>query len=130
MNNVINSLTQSYLILRINSTTCYHLRILADTILETSAILRCQKCTLIVTWTHLLHLCPIGWPIIRSFFFYTYFYKREYNLKFFLNFNALHHPKEAANLNIFHKLSNVSSYLKDDYCWYVLKFSHWLTIQM
>ena len=31
-----------------------------DTILETSAILRRQKCTLIVTRTHLLHLCPIG----------------------------------------------------------------------
>ena len=77
MNSVISSLTQLYLVLRMNSTICYHPRALADTILETSAVLRRQKCALIVTRTHLLQPCSIGRTFIRSFFQYSHFILHE-----------------------------------------------------
>ena len=96
----MNSLTQSYLIPRIYSAFSYHQRTLVDTILETSLILSCKKCELIVTRTHLLNQCPVGKPLMRSvsytvILYYMelfFFYKCVCNLKFFLNCHALHQP--------------------------------------
>ena len=63
----VNSLTQLYPILHINSIICYHSNRYN---LETSVILSLGKCALIVTRPHLFHSSPIGRTFIRSFFFF------------------------------------------------------------
>ena len=62
----VNSLTQLYPILRINSIICYYL---SRYNLETSVISSLGKYALIVTRPHLFHSSPIGKTFIRSFFF-------------------------------------------------------------
>ena len=63
----VNSLTQLYPILRINSIICYHS---SRYNLETSVILSLGKCAR----PHLFHSSPIGRTFMRSFFFIGSFY--------------------------------------------------------
>ena len=63
----VNSLTQLYPILRINSIICYQS---SRYNLQTSVTLSLGKCALVVTRPHLFHPSPIGRTFIGSFFFF------------------------------------------------------------